>query len=64
MSHNTRTLREREREREREKTWQNPDTLAIVSKQALARKASNGVGSLWSFGGGQGTVGIAWTPKS
>jgi hypothetical protein len=61
MSHNTRT----ERERERERTWQNPDTQAIISKlKALARKASNGVGSPWSFGGSPGTVGIARTQKS
>ena len=53
------------RERERERTWQNPDTPAIDSKlKALARKASNGIGSHCSFGGGPGTVGIARTPQS
>ena len=73
MPHNTHThthtyiyiYRERERERERERTWQNPDTPAIDSKlKALARKASNGIGSHCSFGGGPGTVGIARTPQS
>ena len=59
------TNTERERERERERTWQNPDTPAIDCKlEALARKASNVIGSLCSFGGGPGTVGIARTPKS
>jgi hypothetical protein len=65
MSHNTHTHTHTKRDRERERTWQNPDTPAIDSKlKALARKASNGIGSLCSSGGGPGTVGIARTPKS
>ena len=67
MPHNTHTHThtQRERERERERTWQNPDTPAIDSKlKALARKASNGIGSDCSFGAGPGTVGIARTPQS
>ena len=55
MSHNTRTERERERELGR---------IQILKLKALARKASNGVGSPWSFGGSPGTVGIARTQKS
>lgn len=41
-------------------TWQNPDTPAMESRlKALARKVSRVVGSVMSFGGGPGAVGIA-----
>ncbi|KAJ6974356.1 hypothetical protein NC653_030454 [Populus alba x Populus x berolinensis] len=43
----------------------NPDTPAMDSKlKALARKISSVAGSVCSFGGGPGTVGIARIPKS
>lgn len=54
-----------QKRRESEGTWQNPDTPAMDSKlKALARKLSSVLGSVCSFGGGPGTVGIARTPKS
>ena len=61
MPHNTHTHIEIERER----TWQNPVNPAIDSKlKALTKRASNGIGSHCSFGGGSKTVGIARTPQS
>ena len=51
--------------RKSNETWQNPDTPDMDSKlKALARKVSSVVGSVCSFGGGPGIVGITRTPKS
>lgn len=59
------TLKKYKKTFKRERTWQTPETAAMVSKlKAFARKSNCSEMSVFSFGGGPGTVGIASTPKS